>query len=625
MGNKLLILSRYNKMGASSRYRYFNFKSDLEQAGLDTTYSPLLSDLYLAKTYQGSPKLLEIIKCYLQRMRVLMTIHKYDLCLIEKELFPFLPYFIEFLFLLRCKQYIVDYDDAIFHRYDEHKYKWVRMIFSKKISTLMSQAALVIVGNDYLYKYAKKNLCSNIVSIPTVVDTQKYQENNESLKDQFTIVWIGSQSTVRYLLEVVEPIKNICNLVNGKLLVIGANIQISGVEVELVKWSEDNEVALLKSADVGIMPLSKDNWDKGKCGFKIIQYMASKVPVIASPIGVNKKIIKHNVNGFLAETSEQWFNCFNEIYKGIENRIVENAFQDVNLYYSKEFASPIFTSSILSLINQNLDTSVVEDFGNEWGMFKNDISFNEMQLIWSDYFNIFPWDALPKDGGVGADIGCGTGRWSVPVASKVKKLYLIDPSSKAINIAKNNLSKFNNVQYMNKGLESAMTSIELLDFAYSLGVLHHVPNIDSAFKSISSRLKKGAPLLVYLYHSFEDSPKWYKLLWLISDILRKMISSLPYSIKIAITQSIALIIYWPISRFGYIASKLGIDTTHFPLIYYSDKPFYFMRNDSLDRFGTKLENRFSRAQIKTLFNDSGFGNVKFSKNKPYWCASGIKL
>ena len=625
MSNKVLILSRYNKLGASSRYRYYEYLGDLQKSGLDCTISPLLSDRYLKKTYAGNAfKIFEIIQCYFRRFIILFSIRKYDLCLIEKELFPFFPFFVEYFILLAAKKYIVDYDDATFHRYDEHKNLIVRLIFSTKIKNLMHEASTVIVGNQYLYDYALDCKSRNIITIPTVVDIEKYGEVSSKKDKQFSIVWIGSQSTVHYLQEIIEPIERISKLVNAKLIVIGAKIDIPGVDIEYVDWSQETEISHLKSADVGIMPLSKDNWDKGKCGFKIIQYMASEVPVIASPIGVNQKIIQHKVNGFLAETSDEWFKYFLNIYDGIEPYIVQNALSTVSKNYSKKFASPILIHSLKGALNENLDSNVVSDFGREWKMFSNHESIKELKLIWEDYFNIFPWDSLPNNGGIGADIGCGTGRWSIPVVKKVKKLYLIDPSPNALNVAKSNLSKYSNIEYINKGVDATMPLIEKLDFAYSLGVLHHVPDIDAAFNSISKSLKKGAPFLVYLYHSFEDSPKWYKVLWKISDYLRKIISIMPHRFKVITTQFIALIIYWPISRTGFIFSKLGINTKHFPLIYYSDKPFYFMRNDSLDRFGTRLENRFSKKQIEQLFHNSGFVDIKFSNKKPFWCACGIK-
>jgi glycosyltransferase involved in cell wall biosynthesis/SAM-dependent methyltransferase len=623
MKNKILILTRYARLGASSRYRFYDFKDILEENENECTYSPLLSNQYLIKTYSKSYRFIEILKCYLKRLKVLFTTHKYDLCLIEKELFPFVPYFIESLFLSNSKRYIIDYDDATFHRYDEHKSKIIRYLLSKKISLLMANASSVWVGNQYLYDYANKYCHNEIKIIPTVVDFDKYSSIEVKKDKQFTIVWIGSQSTVRYLYEVIEPLKRIFNSIDAKLIVIGASIDIPNLNIELIEWSEETEVQHLKSASVGIMPLSKDNWDKGKCGFKIIQYMASGVPVIASPIGVNKKIIQHEINGFLANTSEEWFDYLLQIYNGVDLKIISSAKNTVKESYSKKYASKILLNSIDEVLKENFDLKVVKDFGHEWGLFQNEESRKDLKKIWGDYFNIFPWSVIPNNA-IGADIGCGTGRWAIPIANRVQKLYLIDPSYHALEIAKKNMNRFDNVEFINKGVDSAMPLIEPLDFAYSLGVLHHIPNISSAFKAISANLKKGAPFLIYLYHSFDDSPAWYKTIWLLSDFIRKIISQLPYRVKIISTQLIALFIYFPISRLGYILSKLGFKTKNFPLIYYSDKPYYFMKNDSLDRFGTKLENRFSRDQIVKLYEEAGFIDVKFSTNKPYWCAVATK-
>ena len=628
MSQKILILTRYSTLGASSRYRFYDYVEYLQQDGFDCVISPLFSDKYLIKTYSRSFRVFEVIKCYWKRVIILFSIGKYDSCLVEKELLPFFPYFIEFLFLARSKKYDIDYDDAIFHRYDDHKNSIIRYLFSNKIARLMKNARCVIVGNEYLYDYAKLNSCKDIRIIPTVVNLDKYDKVTAKKNEQFTIVWIGSQATIHYLLQIIEPITRVCNLVNGKLLIIGAKIKIPNVQLELVDWSEDSEVEHLKSAHVGIMPLSENKWDLGKCGFKIILYMASGVPVIASPVGVNKTIITDTKNGFLAYSADEWFNYIYAIYKGIDKAVTDDAYQNVVSNYSISYATPLLTQALKdTLFNHNIDPALVEGFGREWEMFsfkENDTSIEYLLSIWEDYFSIFPWKLLPDSGGIGADIGCGTGRWSIPVARRVEKLYLIDPSIQALNIAKNNLKEHKNVEFLNQSANVSMQTIEPLDFAFSIGVLHHVPDINSAFNSISSKLKKGAPFLVYLYYSFEESPIWYRLLWSFTDFVRKIISRMPYKMKVFSTQLIALLLYLPISKLGYLLTKIGLNTKNFPLIYYSDKPFYFMRNDSLDRFGTRLENRYSKQEILEIFNNSGFIDVQFSDRKPYWCACGIK-
>ncbi len=627
MMRKLLILPRYDKLGASSRYRFYNYIDYLEKNGYECTIYPLFSDLYLTQRYSKSSIFFELIKCYLKRIVILFNVRKYDLCFIEKELFPYLPFWLEFFWLSRCKQYIVDYDDAIFHNYDENDSPIVRFLLSNKISQIMTGASSVIVGNQYIYDYAKANFVYNVLIIPTVIDLGLYDNIIVEKNKQFTIIWIGSQSTVHYVEEVRQSIIEVCKKTNGKFVVIGADINIPEIQLETVDWSSNTEIEYLKSAHVGIMPLSNKNWDKGKCGFKIIQYLASKIPVVASPVGINSSIIQHGVNGYLASTSGEWVDCLIKVYNNIDNKdMIYYGHKDVREKYSIDFASPLLLNAMNVVLDKkiNLDYSVVRGFGKEWAYFNNEGFEDDLYRIWSDYFSIFPWNLLPDDGGIGADIGCGSGRWSFFVANKVKKLYLIDPSAEALEVSKHKLREFKNIEFVNLEVESAMQKVDLLDFAFSLGVLHHVPDIELAFESISGKLKRGAPFLVYLYYSFDNKPSWYKSIWSVSDLLRRVISRFPSNLKLVVTQLIAIIVYFPVARSGFFFTKLGFNTSRYPLIYYSDKPFYFMKNDALDRFGTKLENRFSRKDILRLFEKSGFINVKFSDSEPYWCACGVK-
>ena len=267
---------------------------------------------------------------------------------------------------------------------------------------------------------------------------------------------------------------------------------------------------------------------------------------------------------------------------------------------------------------------IVEDFGNEWEKF-NHINLNndELDKIFNDYFDIFPWKKIGKNS-IGIDFGCGTGRWAKFVAPKCKKLTLLDASSKSIKVSKKMLSEFSNVDFLISDITKTNINHEKYDFAYSLGVLHHVPNIDIALKEINRVLKQDSPFLVYLYYSFENEPKWYRLLWKCSDFLRKTISTLPKSFKMFVCEIIALTIYFPLARLSFFLEKINFNISNFPLSYYRNKSLYTMRTDSLDRFGTTYEKRFSKDEITKLLTSSGFHSIKFSSSKPYWCALAFK-
>ena len=273
--------------------------------------------------------------------------------------------------------------------------------------------------------------------------------------------------------------------------------------------------------------------------------------------------------------------------------------------------------------SNNMDAETVASFGDEWSRYdQSSMSYSEASEIFMEYFSIFPWDMLPSNP-VGFDMGCGSGRWAKFVAPKVGRLNCIDPSS-ALDIARRNLIDFKNVEYIKASVSESGIPINSQDFGYSLGVLHHVPDTESAINSCVSLLKPGAPLLVYLYYAFDNRGWVYRVLWRASDLVRRIICKLPSRFKHLVTDVIAAIVYFPLARLSLLLDKVGINAVSIPLFFYRNHSFYTMRTDSRDRFGTPLEQRFTKQQIKSYMERSGLIDIKFSDNAPYWCAVGIK-
>lgn len=272
----------------------------------------------------------------------------------------------------------------------------------------------------------------------------------------------------------------------------------------------------------------------------------------------------------------------------------------------------------------NLDKKVVKDFGSEWSQFdQSNLSEVDLREMYDGYFHIFPWELLSSSA-KGADIGCGSGRWALLVAPRVGHLYLIDPSNEALGVAQRNLKHVTNISFLQEPVDNISIKEASLDFAYSLGVLHHVPDTLAAIRSVSILLKPGAPFLIYLYYAFDYRPWWFRTLWCASDFIRRIISRLPFFLKHLICELIALSIYFPLARFAALVEKIGFCPYSLPLSYYRHRRFYVMRTDALDRFGTRLERRFNKAQIEDMLLSSGFSNIQFSYTQPFWCAVGIK-
>jgi len=273
---------------------------------------------------------------------------------------------------------------------------------------------------------------------------------------------------------------------------------------------------------------------------------------------------------------------------------------------------------------KNIDPSTVESFGNEWKRFNQaKVSNDELAKNFNDYFEIFPWGSIGENS-VGFDMGCGSGRWAKFVAPKVKRLNCIDPSE-SIAVAKENLKRFTNVEFITGSVSDDVLAENSQDFGYSLGVLHHVPDTPKAIESCVKFLKPNAPFLVYLYYSFDNKSLAYRGIWRLTDMFRRIISRLPSKVKDIITDIIALTVYFPLAKLSKLMDFLKINIESIPLSYYRNHSFYTMRTDSRDRFGTPLEKRFSKEEIEKMMTDSGLTNIKFSNNQPFWCAVGFKI
>ena len=273
----------------------------------------------------------------------------------------------------------------------------------------------------------------------------------------------------------------------------------------------------------------------------------------------------------------------------------------------------------------NIDVKTVAGFGEQWGLLTQaEMEPGERQRIFDRYFSIFPWDLLPKQGATGADIGCGSGRWAALVAPRVAKLHLVDASEAALEVAKRNLCSAPNVDFHHANIDELPFADGSLDFAYSLGVVHHVPDTRRAVQKIATKLKPRSPLLLYIYYSFDNRPAWYRWLWMTSDVSRRVVARLPGPLRYTVSQLAAGLVYWPLARTGWLLGRLFRMPTNWPLGNYANKSFYVMRTDALDRLGTRLEHRFSRAQIQEIMGSAGLADVRFSDAPPYWCAVGIK-
>jgi len=351
---KLLTFTKYSYEGPSSRYRFYNYKESFSENDIEMITKPLFGKNYFNAKYKWK-KICVAFVAYVKRLllvvQVLLFPRKYDLVLLEYELFPYFPAWFEYLFYKRGVRYIVDYDDAIFHKYDKHPNTIVRRVLGTKIARVMKYAKCVVVCNAYLEAYASK-YNEHIVTIPTVVLLEKYVEkmikHQKREDDTFVIGWIGSWTTGVYVLELIPAMKCFVQKYdNVRFHLVGFDEKLLSVQeredahIDVIVWSEEQEIEHILDFDIGMMPLPNDEWSRGKCGFKLVQYMSCKKPVIASSVGMNCTLVEDEVNGLLVGSTEEWLEAFEKLYVDDKLReiMAQNNFKKIEKEYNNKMHS----------------------------------------------------------------------------------------------------------------------------------------------------------------------------------------------------------------------------------------------------------------------------------------------
>lgn len=311
---RILFLVPYPKAQApSQRFRFEQYFDALNIKNYEYKIQSFLDDQTWNILYKSGHSLAKgfgIIKGFFRRFAILFSLSKYDFIFIHREAAPIGPPIFEWVISkVFNKRIIYDFDDAIWLSDPSESRLLAILKWKKKIGQICKWSYKISCGNAYLANFAKE-YNDNVVVNPTTIDTLNVHQPElypHAKSDKLTIGWTGTHSTLFYLKSFIPIIKNIERDYNLEFLVIAnrkPEFELSSLR--FIPWNAQTEIKDLLQIDIGIMPLTDDQWSVGKCGFKALQFMALGIPCLASPVGVNKQIIKNDVNGILCETDEDW-------------------------------------------------------------------------------------------------------------------------------------------------------------------------------------------------------------------------------------------------------------------------------------------------------------------------------
>lgn len=311
----IAVFTRYHRDGASSRVRHFQFDHQEELSNYRLYFFPLLAENYLKHRYSGKIAFFSVFWSYLKRVCLLQFSRFADILWIEKEALPWTPHRFETMLSPKLPT-VLDFDDAVFEQYLQIPNKVAAFFLRDKSFRLAQAVTAVTVGNPYLHTMFHINAQVSPEIIPSVVEIPPIDlSRRRPNPDKLVLAWVGTPVTFRQYLEPMwEFLVDFAREQGGEMWIIGGPETSKEIpSVKFFQWYEGIENEIFPVVSVGIMPLSDDPWSRGKCGYKLLQYMSHGIPVVASPVGVNKEIVRHGENGFLASSLEDWRHCLLEI------------------------------------------------------------------------------------------------------------------------------------------------------------------------------------------------------------------------------------------------------------------------------------------------------------------------
>jgi glycosyltransferase involved in cell wall biosynthesis len=360
---KLLFVTPNPIQSASERYRIYQFLPYMRRAGFVCTVRPFATPgLYRAVQHgRLAAKLFLAPLCYARRMLHVATFSNYDAVIIHRAIFPFLWPAMEKLIIGRHSIVIFDFDDAIHigHRDTaETKYPWIyKLKYGPGVNEILRQCAHLIAGNQTLAEHARK-FNSHVSIIPTVVDLDHYAyQPPRASSDELTIGWVGSPSTSPYLLEIESALLRLSEAHPGKIrfrLYGHPSRRLNLPNFESLPFSLASEIDDLRTIDIGIMPVPDNEWTRGKCAFKAIQYMALGIPTVTSPVGMATELIQHAMNGYWARTPGEWFEALNRLVidAQLRRRFAEEGRRTVEARYSLQTWGPILADLFARILQE---------------------------------------------------------------------------------------------------------------------------------------------------------------------------------------------------------------------------------------------------------------------------------